>query len=323
MLPAYHVSTYDLMEVVHSIAVLGPQAEVDDIVEFTTGVKERPVKEAIKIGCEIGLITDGDSYSVPDSYADKIREVGFEDRDVILERALLGYRPFRNYLAYLDQGYGSLSAAKKVNVVYDIASKDSIVKDNIERLGEYAGLVDYTGEFPEVNAEPSQLPTDSVESVDDLRKALQSQANTVLYLEEALGETLVTSLDDGIEEDLLKAFNEHAEDQRNSFSAAGRALEDYLKQTAREHGSEGRDFNGAGVTDMAGRVKGDGLIAEVHNKRCAAIGTMRNKSGGHGKDHQTHERWEVPPETALSAAIETTLLIKSIHEYVVNDRQIL
>lgn len=324
MLPAYHVSPSDLMEVVHSVAVLGPDANEEDVIEFSNVNDERAVKEALKTACEINLIEDDDAYTVPDKYTDQIRGVEFEDRDIVLSSALLDYRPFRNFLSFVDHGYSTFSAAKKVNVLYNIGHDESVVKGNFERLGEYAQLLDTVPKFPEVNAEPDQLPRSSTNSIDNLREGLKSETGIVLYLEDTLGEPLVTGLDDGIEEELIDAFNKHADDPRDSITAAGRALEDYLRQVARDHGSPSRDYqNASGIGQVANHLKGDKLIKEVQKKRALSIGTIRNKGGGHGKDQRTNQRWRVSSDIALTTALETTLLMRSVHESIKNSSQVL
>lgn len=323
MFPAYHVPAVDFMEVVFTIAELHPDATQMEIEKFSeSGVSDRKVRESIKIGREIGLVEGESQYNIPERFRSLFGEHSHEDWDVILHQVLLQYRPFRSYLSYLDRGYPSRDAAQKVAVLYDLESEPTHIQDKFETLGGYTGILEMSGDSVSVTASPGEVSPDVGEPVHELRDALESRVEIVLYLGETIGEDIVASFDEGIEEDLITAFLEHPNDPRNSLTAAGRALEDYLKQLSRENGRNVHEI-ASGVGDLGNRLKGEGLIAENQKKRILSISELRNRGGGHGQDTETGERWGVRPELALQVAMETTLLIRSISQFDKDGTQIL
>ena len=100
---------------------------------------------------------------------------------------------------------------------------------------------------------------------------------------------MVASFDEGIEDDLITALLEHPNDPRNSLTAAGRALEDFLNQLSRENGSDVHEI-ASGIGDLGNRLKGESLIAENKKKRILSISGLRNRGGGHGQDTDTGQR---------------------------------
>lgn len=323
MFPAYHVPPVDFMEVIFTVAELHPNATQREIETFSeSGIRDRKVRESIKIGKEIGLIEGDSQYVVPERYREKISEVTHGEWDVILHQALISYRPFRSYLSYLDRGYSSWDAAQKISVLYDLDSDPAHIQDKLETLGTYSGILEMEGDSINVAATVSNSPPDVGEPVDDLREALDSRVKIVLYLGETIGEDVVASFDEGIEEDLIVAFLEHGDDPRNSLTAAGRALEDFLKQVSRTNESDVHEMAN-GIGDLGNRLKGEEIIAENQKKRILSISDLRNRGGGHGQDTETNERWGVTPEIALQVAVETTLLIRSISKYDRDGTQIL
>lgn len=321
MIPAYKISAEDLMEVVYAVSQIGPHAEEEEIITFT-GFSERRVRESIKLAKELELIEGDESYSVLSSYRQRIAEVSIEDRDVLLNRALIQYRPFRTFGQYIRKGYSIDQAAEKANVIHDISSDSDYIEDYFIRFGEYADILEQNDEGTTIEITSKEIPVDSVESVEALRSAIESEGQIRFYLEETIGSEIMAELDEDTEDDLVKSFSEHAESPRDSITASGRALEDFLRDLGRTHGSSIKKYaNAGGAGELADELKGDAIIREVQRKRASAISDIRNKGGAHGDDRQTGDRWRTSAELALNVAMESTLLIASIQELVDNGNQ--
>jgi len=323
MIPAYRVKPEDVMEVVYAVSQVGPDASQSDIIAFS-GFGDRKVRECLNLAEELELVRKDEKYSVTHSYRKKIDEVGIDDRDVLLNRALIQYRPFRTFGTYLRKGYPVENAARKTNVVHEIASDDAYIIDYFKRFGEYAGIVDSSGDSLEISVESREIPVDSVDSVEALRNALESEAEIRFYLEETIGAEVITKIDEDTEDELVKAFADHAEEPRDSITASGRALEDFLREIGNRNGVSSDDLeNAAGAGQVADVLKGEAIIREVQKKRAQALSAIRNKGGAHGDDRQTGERWRVEAELALSVAMETTMLIASISQLENEGNQVL
>lgn len=323
MIPAYSVSPEDLMEVVYATSQAGPNAGQDDI-EVFTNFPSRKVHECIKIGKEFELIEGGDSYSVSHTYRQKIDELSREDRDVLLNRALIQYRPFRTFGTYIRKGYPVEDSARKTNVVHDIASEAEYIEEYFLQFGEFAGIIETRGDSVDIEIEGREIPIDSVESVEALRNAIESEAEIRFYLEETIGTETMSKIDEDTENDLVKAFSEHAESPRDSITASGRALEDFLRDLGRSYGNNIDEYESAsGAGEVADLLKGDAVIREVQRKRAQSVAAIRAKGGAHGDDRQTGERWRTSPEIALSTAMTTALLIGSVSQLVEEGNQVL
>lgn len=323
MIPARSVPADDLMEVVFAISQAGSNVTQEKIEEFT-GFGGRKVRESIKMGEEIGLIVGDDHYTVANGYRQKINEISKNDRDVILNRALIQYRPFRVYGTYIRKGYTPDEAARRANAIYEVASEWEYLDKHFRKLGSYAGILDLSSDTPEVTIQDREIPTSSVESVESLRDTLASEAEVRFYLEETIGDEVIQLIDTDTEDELVKSFLEHAESPRDSITASGRAIEDFLRDLGKRKG-EGTDAyeSANGTGELADGLKNDAIIREVQKKRAHALSAIRVKGGAHGDDQRTGERWDVGPEIALSTAMETTLLIGSIGKLIANGDQVL
>lgn len=323
MIPAYRVTAENLMELVFAVSQLGPGAENGDIKAFS-GLSDRIVREGLKIARELELVEGDEQYSVTHSYRKKIEEVGIDNRDVLLNRALIQYRPFRTFATYLRMGYPVDESARMTNVIHDIASDEDYIIDYFERYGEFAGLVSSSEEKFEITVEGREIPVDSVESVEALRNALESEAEVRFYIEETIGSETVARIDEDTENELVKAFSSHADSPRDSITASGRALEDFLRELGHRQGSGKENYSSkSGVAQVANQLRNESIIREVHNKRANSLSAIRNLGGAHGDDRQTGDRWRTSAELALTVAMETTLLIASISQVVYEGNQIL
>lgn len=323
MIPAYEVPPEDTMEVAYAVSQIGPDASDEEIEQFT-GYSSRKVTECIRLLKEFNIVRGEEVYNIESSYRKKIDDISIDDRDVLLNRAMIQYRPFRTFGSYLRKGYSKENAAEKTNVLHEIANDSSNILDYFDRFGRYAGLIADSDDGMELKIEGKEIPGDSVASVEGLRAALESEAEIRFWMEDTIGSEIVAELDEDTEEELVKSFSVHASAPRDSITAAGRALEDFLREQAREEGIEQQDIEDAsGATQVADLLRSESRIRNVQIKRVKSIASIRNKGGAHGDDQQTGDRWRTEAEIALTVAMETTLLIASISQLIKNGNQVL
>lgn len=313
MLPAYYVSPNALLEIAFAVAELDEGVGSEEISSFT-GLKNRTVKESIKVGAELGLFIQNGQINpveLEPSYERDLTMFSPDDRHLILYDALLHYQPFMQFISYLNTGYDPKDAARRVNTVHQISNKPDYVEDYFLRYGEFAGILE-SNDGVTVTIKSGGLPGDPPESIERLRVGLESEAEVRLYLTELLGDDVAGTLPEDVMDQLSGTFLSYSSDPRDSVTEAGRAIEDYLRWMGNQHGSAGRDYSGAsGITPLANHLKGDSLITETHKKKANSIASRRNKAA-HGRSSGTMVRWTITEDGALSTALDTAILVRSI-----------
>lgn len=312
MFPSYQVPPTDIVEVAFALSELGDETNQEQIASFA-GESNRKVRESIKVLRELGIIISEKDYTLAPQYDDLLQQLLPDEKSAIIEEALISYQPFIDYAAYIHQGYTSQQAAQKVYSAYDVANKCRYLENYMRRLGEYAGVLSDDGELA---VEIREIPANSSTSIENLRDALNSKLEIRVYLDEIFGEDIMAFLDEDTKSDLTDAYLKHASAPRSSISAAGRAFEDFLRNVGDTYGSTDRDYSSAsGIMQVCNHLQGDDLVKRIHKRRIFAFSEIRNKGGAHGDDAEMLERWTTSPEVSLSAALNATLLIKSVYLY--------
>lgn len=312
MLPSYVVPPEDIVEVAFAISELDKEADQQELSEFA-GESKRKVRESIKVLREIGIVVGEEDHTLSIRFDDLIQQLPPTERNAVIEETLISYQPFIDYATYLNQDYSSYRAAKMVNTAHEISSNSDYAQKYLERLGEFAGIL---SEDDELTVEIRELPTDSTESIEKLRDALDSKLEVRVYLDEVLGEEVMAFLDEDTKGDLTEGFTKHATAPRASISATGRAIEDFLRNVGDFYGSNDRDYSSAsGIIPVCNHLQGDNLLERLHKRRIFSIAEIRNKGGAHGDDAEKLERWDTSPEISLQCALSATLIIRSIYRY--------
>ncbi|WP_459194738.1 hypothetical protein [Halosimplex sp. J119] len=310
----------DIVEVIFAVSELGEGASNKQIKEFTD-ISERKVRESIKVLREINVIVGEEDYTLAIQYDDLVQQLQPQDRDALIEEALVDYQPFVDYASYINQGYSSQQASRKVNSAYDVAKSPEYLQNYLERLSQYAGIV---SDKDELKIDIRNIPTDSTASVEELRDALESKLEVRVFLDEILEEEIMTFLDADTKNDLTEAFLKHSDSPRASISASGRALEDFLRSIGDTYGDDDRDYASAsGIIPVCNHLQGDNLVEKIHKRRIFSFAEIRNKGGAHGDDAEKLERWTTTPEVSLTEAFDATLLIRSVYLYADREELIL
>lgn len=312
MFPSYSVAPEDIVEILFALSELGAEVSQEQVSEFS-GKSKRKTRESIKILREIDIVVGEEDYTLDIQYDDLIQQLPPDKRNTIIEEALVSYQPFIDYAMYLDRGYRSEQAAQMVHTAYDVSTGPEYLQMYLERLGKYSGIL---SEDNELNVEIREIPTNSAASIEKLRDALDSKLEVRIYLDEILGEEIMAFLDEDTKSDLTDAYTKHVESPRDSISASGRALEDFLRNVGDTYGDEDREYSTAsGIIPVCNHLQGDDLVERIHKRRTFSIAEIRNKGGAHGDDAEKLERWDTSYEVSLSCALDTTILIRSVFLY--------
>ncbi|WP_280585484.1 hypothetical protein [Halorubrum sp. Boch-26] len=318
MFPAYVVPPEDITEVLFALSELDDDADQSAVAQFVDE-STRKVRESIRILRELDIIVGDDTLTLDIEYDDLVQQLPPSERGTIIERALLSYQPFIDYATYLKRGYSSEQATQMVFAANtDLSSDAEYVQRYFQRLGSYSGILTEDGE---VSIEVREIPTDSTQSIEKLREALDSELEVRIYLDEILGEELMNFLDEDTKSDLSSGYMKHSTSPGDAISAVGRAFEDFLRHIGADFGNEDRDYGSAsGIIPVVNHLQGDDLVRKVHKRRVFSLAEIRNKGGAHGDDTEVLERWDTSPEVALNTAISATLLIRSIYVFASEER---
>lgn len=318
MFPAYVVPPEDITEVLFALSELDDDADKSAVAQFVDE-STRKVRESIRILRELDIIVGQNTLTLDIEYDDLVQQLPPSERDTIIERALLEYQPFIDYATYLKRGYSSEQATQMVFAANaDLSSDAEYLKRYFERLGSYSGILTEDGT---VSIDVREIPTDSTQSIQQLREALDSELEIRIYLDEILGEELMNFLDKDTKSDLSNGYMKHSTSPRDAISAVGRAFEDFLRHIGADFGNEERNYESAsGIIPVVNHLQGDDLVRKAHKRRVFSLAEIRNKGGAHGDDTEALERWDTSSEVALNTAISATLLMRSIYLFASEER---
>lgn len=310
-----------VMEAVFGIAESPKPLEEEGISDFID-MGERYTDAVVHLAKQLDLIQKTPTgYIVHPEIKTEIKQAAPDQRFVILNRHLQRYEPFSAFCSFINKGYSADEAAKKVDALYELGLAESKLKNQFLNLGTYAEILSDNSQTKVVGIEDNPLSDDYVE---DLLSALQSEMSARLFLEDKLGEDLVTFLDHGTFEELIAALKLFQEEPRSAIGAAGRAVEDFQRELAEEFGSNDRNYQSAsGISQLTKHLQGDDLMMKRHYHGGNYLGGMRNPSGGHGKDTETLERWDVSSDVALEYILAAVHYIRSQYRYTTEKRQVL
>lgn len=310
-----------VMEAVFGVAESPKPLEKEGISEFID-MGDRYTDAVVHLALQLDLLQETPAgFTVNQEIEAEIKQAAPEQRFAILNKYLQRYEPFSAFCSFINKGYSADEATRKVDALYKLELANSKLKNQFLNLGTYADILSENGATEVTGIDNDPL---SEEYVEDLVSALESEMTARLFLEDRLGEDLVTYLDHGSFEDLIAALRLFEEEPRSAIGAAGRAVEDFQRDLAGDFGSEDRNYESAsGIGQITAHLQGDDLMKKRHYHGGNYLGGMRNPSGGHGKDTETLERWVVSSDVALEYILAAIHYIRSQYRYVTEKRQIL
>ncbi len=296
-----------------------PSADLNEIADFA-GFGARTAVRAVPSLETIGVVERNPSGVYRIKAEGVRRGMSSDEAQIVLRRALQGFRPFEMLVEGLALGEDSATAARKAALLLGIDNGMVERLDVLLGWGADLGILERAGSGFKLVAE---LRTTAVEEVGGISSDdVESEAKARLYNAKRLGRSAHNYLDEVDRELLAQALLEHEGSPRKSVEDSGQAFEDFLREVAVKHGlsAEAKKANGAG--QLANLLYSKGVIHTHHQKLADAISTPRNATA-HRKDKKTMTPWEITALGAFSTHSMTLAVIRSIHEYTVNRKQTL
>lgn len=317
-----------LIEVATAMAGASTPLSISDI-ERVIDRSEDYSKSIANLGLELGLIevADDDENNADENYVIvrevkmQFRQASPEQRTNLLLGLLQGYKPFISFSSALLQGVDPERAALRADVLYELGIDEGNLEAQFRKLGIYTGVFEETDEGIGFQFDTRVLTDEYIQEFSD---AVGTALVARLYLENRLGEEIMEYMDNGSVDELINALELFMERPRSAIAAAGRAVEDFERLIGTDHGDAGTDYSEAeGIGQLTSKLQGDDLLMKRHLHGGNYLAGLRNPSGGHGKDPETLERWDVGPEVALGYVLASIHFIRSLHTYVIQERQVL
>ncbi len=318
-LPGREVTGQRVMETL--FALTHRELKYDEVARFISSSGAYALA-CLSILGELKLVIKAPSgFRVAPEVVQDLRTMKLADRHIILGKYLVRYKPFVEFLAMIHKRYRVREAASKVNVLYDLKTGDPYVERIFLSLGLYSKLLHKSGDSIMIAATVEDLPTGYI---DRLREAMLSEFNARLFVSERLGDDAYQYLGDPQVEEFVHGLLEFREDPKDSIVCVGRAIEDFLRTLGATKGK--KDYGVPnGIVQIAETMRGEDppLLLHGHLARTDFSGKLRNPAGGHGKDKETFERWNVSPEAALEAILVGLSCVRSIYAYAFRGHQLL
>jgi hypothetical protein len=309
------------METVSTLASSPRELTIGDLEQVSENDEDH-TEALVHLGKQLGLIQDGDSgYAANRSIKMQVRQSTTEQRKILLGNLLQQYDPFIAFTSSLIQGSSSEQAGLQATVVYELDVDPEIATQQLIELATYANLFSEEDETLSAQFDTSVL-TD--EFIEDLYTNMKKPLIARLFLENRLGDEIVGYMDTDTFDELENSLELFWERPRSSIAAAGRAVEDFLRDLGSTYGSNQSQYSQSnGIGQLIQALQSDGLIKKRHLHGGNYLAGVRNPSGGHGKDPDELERWDVSPEVALGYVLAAIHFIRSIYEYVEQGRLVL
>jgi len=309
-----------LMEVAATLADSHRSLSVDELARVIDR-EEDYVRAVVHLGQQLGLIeSTDDGYQVVRDVRMQLRQSSEGQRRDLLSSLLQQYQPFISFASSLVQDNEPERAALQTDVVHQLGIAEEEIKEQFLKLGDFSTLLRREDDEVKFEFDVSVL-TDGF--IERLSISVQYSLAARLFLKNRLGDEIVAYLDSDTVDELTNALSLFWDRPRSAIAAAGRAVEDVQRDLGNQYGN-GADYSAAdGIGQLTDMLQSDSLIKKRHLHGGNYLAGMRNPSGGHGKDPDELERWDVSPEVALGYVLAAIHYIRSLYAYIVQDRLVL
>jgi len=315
----------DLLQIAETLAESPRNLSVQDITEIAD-LDEDYVSSATSLGCQLNLFQresteDGDQFEIVPDMKLQVKQSTDDQRPELLRNLLHRYEPFVAFYSSLVKESSIGQAALQSKVLYDMDADEDTIESQFTALADYTELL----EGDEGNAQLT-LDTDVIKHghTQDIGEAIDSPLAARLFLGNRLDDEQLAYMEESTIEDLMNALELFWRRPRSAIASAGRAVEDFQRNIGNDYRSGSTDYSSArGIGQLADRLHGDGLTEPRHLHGGNYLASLRNPGGGHGKDPETLERWDVEPEVAWEYTLASIHYMRSLFSSVVQDRQVL
>ena len=153
--------------------------------------------------------------------------------------------------------------------------------------------------------------------LNNISEDLIDDARARMYLVEKLGEDVFNWLQADEIQELINGFNKYQKHPQDAVIATGKALEDVLKRVYIDLlGFNSQDLHKNNTICRLGQcLRSKESIHTKHMNIIVGQASVRNM-GGHGKELDSMEKWEITSTAAIGKLFSTLALIKSLFRYV-------
>jgi hypothetical protein len=288
--------------------------ELADFAGFSVSTAKRAVPSLVSLG----LVKRDGSGRFTVAVDGVRRGMDTAEREQVIRRGLLGFRPFETLVEGFTYGESVDDATRKALRLLDLPHSEHAKLMLLVRWGIDLGILEHVNGHMKLLAELSPSATEEMGplSVEDV----ESEAKARLFNSRRLGRDANNYLDEIDRTLLADALLDYESDPRASINASGQALEDFLREIADDKGLAAEAKKASGAGQLANMLHREGVIHNHHQKMVDAAATIRNATA-HRKDKGTLAPWELTPDGAFSALSMTLTVIRSIHHYVNDGRQ--
>ncbi len=277
------------------------------------GVSESTVQNAIGAFKQLEL----------DKISDKIANSNLESQKQLFRKALQSYKPFLEFIFFLEKGDDPNKAIKKVLSIFEIRRKSEDVIRTFRNWGSFAGI--FKGKNFELSEYIKSLKPSIIE---DLFDSLNNEIKAKIWIKKILG-AAENYLSNEEYESLLRSILNIVKDPREAVQSAGEALEDFLRKLA--HDKEIDVSRKNGIYQIAEELRKNNVLASKHVPILKGLQVFLDRDvfeglaafrniAHHGKDKEEMKKWELSEELALSYVIQVLLCIKSLYYYAIESQ---
>ena len=274
---------------------------------------ERKARESLNMAKELRLLSIAKEFALSDRNKQKL----------LFRKALQSFRPFLDFVFFLQKGDSPEESVTKVRAIYDIKRNANDILWAFKNWGNFAGVF-VNDSFELIDEIKAPEPSIIKELLTDINNELKAK----LWLDKVLGDAKNYLTYEDFEL-LTQAITNLKKDPRNSLKISGEALEDILRSIAKDRNVDVSKKNG--IAQIAEEMRKNNILADKHVSILRGLqvfldrdifyglSTFRNMAH-HSKDKKEMKKWELSEELALSYLIQVILCIKSLCYYVIEDK---
>ena len=279
------------------------------------GISARKAREALKAAEELRLL----------DVSSRLVSASVEKQKIFFRKALQSFKPFMDFIFFLEKGNTPEEATKKIKSLYNVGRKPEDILWVFKKWGNFSSIF-LNDTFKLV----SNLKNPQPSLIGELLLQMDNELKVKLWLAKVLGDAKNRITDEEYES-LIEAVLNVPKDPRRSVQSAGEFLEDYLREIAKNRKVDVSNKNG--VSQIAEELRKNRVLASKHVSILKGLqvfldrdifdglAAFRNMSH-HGKDKKEMKKWELSEELALSYVIQVILCIKSLYYYVMEGKLI-
>ncbi|HEC76412.1 MAG TPA: hypothetical protein ENI33_04030 [Thermoplasmatales archaeon] len=258
-----------------------------------------------------------------DKISDKIANSNLEGQKQLFRKALQSYKPFLEFIFFLEKDDDPDKAIRKVLSIFEIKRKPKDAIRTFRNWGSFAGV--FKGKNFELSKSIKSLKPSIME---DLFESLNNEIKAKIWVKKILG-AAESYLSNEEYESLIKSILNVMKDPREAVQSAGEALEDFLRKLAHDKGIDVSKKNG--IYQIAEELRKNNVLASKHVPILKGLQVFLDRDifegfaafrniAHHGKDKEEMKKWELSEELALSYIIQVLLCIKSLYYYVMREK---